>query len=53
MKFPWILFLYSMIGGIALRFVYTDDLEYLGACFIYAVVLGCISAAIQIGPKDE
>lgn len=49
--FPWHLLVYSVVGAIVLRPVITDDGDYMGACLLYAVAIGFISAVLEI--KDE
>jgi hypothetical protein len=48
MKFPWLILLWSLIGCIALRDVFTDNFEYLGACAVYGVLLGFVAHLIEI-----
>ncbi len=48
MNIPWGLVLWSIIGCVVLRPVFTDDVEYLVACMIYALVLGFVSAILEV-----
>jgi uncharacterized membrane protein YcaP (DUF421 family) len=49
--FPWDIVVWAFIGAVALRPVFTDDVEYLGACLVYAVILGLVKAVLDI--KDQ
>jgi hypothetical protein len=52
-KFPWGILVWSAIGTVVLRQVFSDDIEWLGACLIYGVLLGLVAATLEFGEHED